>query len=193
MSHQKDQIILTSGRGILADFWVPHEIESWDFQHVLNLKPLKILAHLDNFYFRCFKGEDQRENSKSLPRLSIGFFKTFPFGPPPCNYENKSCLNELKFWEASENLKSSICWKCQLSISSCRTKKSAKIPLPVDKNIWKCKIVLNSLQLTLSLTIPECDLQSYPRSSVCLHTSLYTHRSIGALILQIHLLNSGLE
>ena len=27
-NHQKDQIILATGRGILADFWVPHEIDS---------------------------------------------------------------------------------------------------------------------------------------------------------------------
>ena len=31
----KDQIILATGRGILADFWVPHEIESCNFQNLL--------------------------------------------------------------------------------------------------------------------------------------------------------------
>ena len=34
-NHQKDQIILAPGRGILADFWVPHEIESCNFQNLL--------------------------------------------------------------------------------------------------------------------------------------------------------------
>ena len=62
-----------------------------------------------------------QKDSKSLPRLSIEFF--------PWNNENKSCLNELKFWETSKNHKSSISWKFQLSIS-CRTQKSAKIPHP---------------------------------------------------------------
>ena len=33
------------------------------------------------------------------------------------NYDKKSCLNNLKFWEASRNHKWSICWKFQLSIS----------------------------------------------------------------------------
>ena len=33
--HQKDQIILATERGILADFWVPHEIESCNFQNLL--------------------------------------------------------------------------------------------------------------------------------------------------------------
>ena len=36
--NQKDQIILATGSGILADFWVPHEIDSWNFQHMLDLK-----------------------------------------------------------------------------------------------------------------------------------------------------------
>ena len=66
--------------------------------------------------------------------LSIVFLN-FSLWSPLWNNENKSCLNELKFWEASENHKSSICWKFQLSIS-CRTQKSAKIPLPVAKMIW---------------------------------------------------------
>ena len=62
------------------------------------------------------------------------FFDFFPL-VPLWNNENKNCLNELKFWEASENHKSSICWKFQLSIS-CGTQKSAKIPQPVAKMIW---------------------------------------------------------
>ena len=55
----------------------------------------------------------------------------FTFGPP---YENKSCLNDLKLWGASENHKSSICWKFQLFIS-CGTQKSAKTLLPGAKMI----------------------------------------------------------
>ena len=34
-NHQKDQIILAPGRRILADFWLPHEIESCNFQNLL--------------------------------------------------------------------------------------------------------------------------------------------------------------
>ena len=71
------------------------------------------------------------------------FFEFFPL-VPLWNNENKSCLNELKFWEASENHKSSICQKFQLSIS-CGTQKSAKIPLPVGKMIWS--FIRNSPQL----------------------------------------------
>ena len=90
------------------------------------MKPLKIWVHLDNVYFHCFIRGTKEIFSISLPKLSIVFFN-FSLWSPIWNNENKSCLNELKFWEASENHKSSLCWKFQLSIS-CGTKKSAKMP-----------------------------------------------------------------
>ena len=64
---------------------------------------LKIWAHLDNFYFHCLMGGGgtKGKSSKSLPRLSIVFWIFFPL-VPLWNNKNKSCLNELKFWEASE-------------------------------------------------------------------------------------------
>ena len=48
---------------------------------------------------------------------SFGNFSAFFLWSPLGNYEKKSCLNKLKFWEASRNQKRSICWKFQLSIS----------------------------------------------------------------------------
>ena len=63
------------------------------------LKPLKIWAHLDNFYFHCFIGGTKGKIQN--PRLSV-FFLNFSLWSPLWNNENKSCLNELKFWEASE-------------------------------------------------------------------------------------------
>ena len=48
---------------------------------------------------------------------SYGNFSASFFWSPLGNYEKKSCLNKLKFWEASRNQKRSICWKFQLSIS----------------------------------------------------------------------------
>ena len=53
----------------------------------------------------------------------LDFFK----GSPLWNNENKSCLNDIKFWDVSGNLKTSKFWKLQLSIS-CGTQKSAKMP-----------------------------------------------------------------
>ena len=85
-------------------------------------------------------------------------FEFFPL-VPPWNNENKSCLNELKFWEASKNHKSSICWKFQLSIS-CGTQKSAKIPLPVAKKIWSfwcwyCMFKVSSTPTTAIALCPD--------------------------------------
>ena len=80
----------------------------------------------------CYKEFSQCSIFKYIIILRIVFlYIYFTFGPP---YENKSCLNDLKLWGASENHKSSICWKFQLFIS-CGTQKSAKTPLPVAKMI----------------------------------------------------------
>ena len=61
------------------------------------------------------------------------FFSIFPL-VPPWKLWKKSCLNKLKFWEASRNQKRSICWKFKLSISL-GTQKSAKTPPAVGKMI----------------------------------------------------------
>ena len=60
---KKYQIILAPVWGILADFWVPNEIENCNFQNLLN--HLKIWYHLDNFYFHHFKGGTLRKNLKT--------------------------------------------------------------------------------------------------------------------------------
>ena len=48
--------------------------------------------------------------------IVLAIFQHFSFGPP-LETMKKSCLNELKFWEASRNQNWSICWKFQYSIS----------------------------------------------------------------------------
>ena len=64
-------------------------------------------------------------------------FQHFLFGPPLETME-KSCLNKLKFWEASRNPKRSICWKFQLSISLGRQKSPSTIQpgLKLNKPFW---------------------------------------------------------
>ena len=123
---KKDQIILPTGRGILADRFLG---STWNRKLKFSAYAWFIIfwAHLDNFYFHFFI-------QNPCTDLSIVFLN-FSLWSPLWNNENKSCLNELKFWEASENHKSSICWKFQLSIL-CGTQKSAKIPQPVAKMIW---------------------------------------------------------
>ena len=90
------------------------------------VKPLKIWAYLDNFFF---KGKMLK-----IPMYSYGNFSAFFLWSPLGNYEKKSCLNKLKFGEASRNKKRSICWTFKLSISL-GTQKSAKTPPAVGKMI----------------------------------------------------------
>ena len=71
-------------------------------------------------FFIVSKGGPKQKSWK------IGF-SAFFFWSPLGNNKNKSCLNKLKFWEASWNQKRSICWKFQISISL-GTQKSAKTP-----------------------------------------------------------------
>ena len=89
------------------------------------MKPLKIWAHLDNFFFIVSKGEP-KEKCWKIAITIHWFFSIFPL-VPPWKLWKKSCLNKLKFWEASQNQKRSICWKFQISISL-GTQKSAKNP-----------------------------------------------------------------
>ena len=73
----KDQIILALVWGILADFWIPHEIDSWNFQHMLDWWFSEASQNLSSFrqlLFSLFHGETKGKNSKSLPRPSIVFW-----------------------------------------------------------------------------------------------------------------------
>ena len=111
------------------------------------MKALKIWAHLDNFNFHFFMGGTKGKNQKSLLRLSIVFLN-FSLWFHLWNIEIKSCLNELKFWEASENYKSSICWKFQLSISW-ETQKSFKMPQTRAKMIWFVNLIYSDAQIPI--------------------------------------------
>ena len=65
----------------------------------------------------------------SVPFWQIsGVFRFFPL-VPPWNNENKSCLNDIKFWEVSGNPKTSRFWKLQLFMSS-GTQKGTKAIKP---------------------------------------------------------------
>ena len=76
---------------------------------------------------------------------SYGNFSAFFLWSPLGNYDKKSCLNKLKFWEASRNQKKSICWKFKLSISLgiCQDPPSCgqddQTLLWPSKNIWTLK------------------------------------------------------
>ena len=83
--HQKDQIILALVWGILADFWVPHEIDSWNFQHMLDLWFSEASQNLNSFrqlLFSLFHRGDQREKFKKTMSNLGRDFEFFPVVPP---------------------------------------------------------------------------------------------------------------
>ena len=57
-SDQKDQIILATGQGIFADFWISHKIESCNFQNLL-----------------CFRFSETSQNLISLRQLLFSLFQ----------------------------------------------------------------------------------------------------------------------
>ena len=74
---------------------------------------------------------------------SYGNFSAFFLWSPLGNFEKKSCLNKLKFREASRNQKRSICWKFQLSLIG-------KAEIPIHYTIWT--------EVEQALLPPECSI-----------------------------------
>ena len=75
---------------------------------VVLLIPVLSPLCLDNFYFHSFQGGTKGKMLKKQC-IVLAIFAAFFLWSPLGNYENKSCLNELKFFEISGNPKSSIC------------------------------------------------------------------------------------
>ena len=67
---KKDQIILAMVWGILSDFWVPHEIDSWNFQHMLDLWFSEASQNLSSFRQLLFSLCHRREKFK-IPAKTI--------------------------------------------------------------------------------------------------------------------------
>ena len=75
--YKKDQIILPMDWGILADFWVPNEIDSWNFHHMLDLWFCEAFQNLSSFRqlnISLFQGNLQKNKQWIV-------FEFFPFGP----------------------------------------------------------------------------------------------------------------
>ena len=71
---QKDQIILAPVWGILADFWVPHEIKSYNFQNLLVFalpEPSQNLMSFRQLLFSLIQREKSKkiQKPKNLPKL----------------------------------------------------------------------------------------------------------------------------
>ena len=112
---------MDAGMWLVSAFF---KIEYWNFQDKLLLwfrEASQNLSFLD----------------KNCQNYTLFFFSIFPLVPHWKPWK-KSCLNKLKFWEASRNQKRSICWKFQLSISLGRQKFPSTIQprAKLNKPFW---------------------------------------------------------
>ena len=95
------------------------------------MKLLKIWAFLDNFFFHGFQWGTKGKMLKKI-MYSFGNFSEFFLWSPIGNHEKKSCLNTLKFWEASRNHKRSLSWKFKHSIL--KNAETSHIPASTSEN-----------------------------------------------------------
>ena len=165
-----------------ADNWLIlafFKIELWNFQDKLDLWFREASQNLSLFrqlFFSLFPRGDQRKNAEK-PMYSFGNFSAFFLWSPLGNYEKKSCLNKLKFWEASRNQKRSICWKFQLSNSLGTQKGTGAIGAgptmikPFMQGVSSCDFSLFRLFLELCM------------GYLCMYLSLCTFQVILILVL----------
>ena len=114
------------------------------------VKPLKIWDYLlRQLFFQSFQGGAKGKMLKNCQNYTL-FFSVFFLWSPIGNHEKKSCLNRLKFWEASRNHKRSLSWKFQYSIL--KNAKTSHIPASISENpvpLCKTKYVLGHLDNSL--------------------------------------------
>ena len=82
--NHKGLIILPTAGGILADFWVPNEIDTWNFQHMLLFWFREASQNLSLFRqlsFHSFQGETKGKMLKNQC-IFMANFQHFSFGPP---------------------------------------------------------------------------------------------------------------
>ena len=88
-----------------------------------------------------------KEKCWKKQRIVLAIFQHFFFGPP-LETMKKSCLNKLKFWEASRNYKRSLSWKFQYSIL--KNGETSHIPASISENpvpLWKSTFCCLALSL----------------------------------------------
>ena len=80
----KGLIILPTAGGVLADFWVPNEIDSLNFQHMLLFWFREASQNLSLFrqlFFHSFQGGTKGKMLKNQC-IVMAIFQHFSFGPP---------------------------------------------------------------------------------------------------------------
>ena len=120
-----------------AEMWLVStffKIEYWNFQDKLLLWFREASQNLSLFrqlFFHGFQWGTKGKMLKNCQNYTL-FFSAFFLWSPIGNHEKKSCLNKLKFWEASRNHKRSLSWKFQYSIL--KNAETSHIPASISEN-----------------------------------------------------------
>ena len=104
LKDQKGLFNFSPGCIVDGDFYLPNEIGSWNFQHMLLFWFRVASQNLSLFrqlFFHSFQGVTKGKMLKNCHNYTL-VLQHFSFGPP-WKLWKKSCLNKLKFWEASRN------------------------------------------------------------------------------------------
>ena len=115
---------------------------------------------------------------KNAEKLPIGFSAFFLWSPLG-NYEKKSCLNELKFWEASRNHKSSLSWKFHNSIL--KNAKTSQLSASISKKVVPFCVIKWTIFCMGCGFRPTNEL----RSEIVSHLQRWFHLSIVGCFTQI--------
>ena len=107
---------MDAGMWLVSAFF---KVEYWNFQDKLLLWFREASQNLNLFrqlFFSWLPMGGPKKKCWKIAKIIRCFFQHFSFGPPLETMKKKSCLNKLKFWEASRNHKRSLSWKFQYSI-----------------------------------------------------------------------------
>ena len=94
LEHQKGLFNLAQACIVDGDFWVPNEIDSWNFQHMLLFWFRKASQNLSLFrqlFFHSFQGGTKGKMLKNCQNYTLVFgnFSAFFLWSPLENYEKK--------------------------------------------------------------------------------------------------------
>ena len=110
------------------------KIEYWNFQDKLLLwfrEASQNLSLFTQLFFYGFQWGTKGKMLKNCQSCTL-FFSVFFLWSPIGNHEKKSCLNKLKFWEASRNHKRSLSREFQYSIL--KNAEMSHIPASISEN-----------------------------------------------------------
>ena len=84
----------------MADFWVPHEKDNWNFQHMLDLRFFEASKNLSSFrqlLFSLFHGGDQRKKSENPKKCQMSGIHIWESCSPLWWYDKKNMFWDFVF------------------------------------------------------------------------------------------------